>query len=105
MDLPEYIDENVPLAPFTTFQAGGPARFLSVPENEEELAETLALAKRLSLPVLALGGGSNLLVADAGVEAMVVWLSDEGEFAAIEVARRSVFPCLSRRRCGGAGRG
>lgn len=82
--MPGYIQENVPLAPLTTFRVGGAARYLSAPVNEAEVVETLALAKELGLPVLVLGGGSNLLVADAGVKAMVVRLSDAGEFGTIE---------------------
>jgi UDP-N-acetylmuramate dehydrogenase len=82
--LPAYIAENVPLAPLTTLRAGGAARYLSRPASALEVTETLALAERLSLPVLVLGGGSNILVADEGVDAMVVSLADTGEFGKIE---------------------
>lgn len=85
MTLPGHIAENVPLAPLTTFRAGGPARFLSRPADEGEVAEAIAFARARSLPVLVLGGGSNLLVADGGVEAVVVALSDAGEFGKINI--------------------
>ncbi len=84
MKLPEYIAGNVPLAPLTAFRAGGAARYLARPAREEDVAATLAFARARSLPVLVLGGGSNLLVADGGVEAVVVALSDAGEFGRID---------------------
>lgn len=84
MALPSFIAENVPLALMTTFRIGGPARLFASPSNRGEIGEALALAGDRRLPVLVLGGGSNLLVADAGVEAMVLRLSDAGEFAVME---------------------
>ncbi len=83
--VPEFIAENVPLAAMTSFGIGGPARWLARPGNGDELRETADFAERRGAPLLVLGGGSNLLVADAGVEAVVVRLG--GEYAAIEVAR------------------
>lgn len=80
MELPAYIRERVPLAGLTTFGIGGPARWLAEPADREQLADSLATAERLGAPVLFLGGGSNLLVADAGVEAMVIRLASSGEF-------------------------
>lgn len=85
MDLPPYISENVQLAPLTTFGIGGPARWFSAPSTREEVEDTLALASLLGVHVLVLGGGSNLLIADTGVEAMVMKLADGGEFSSIDV--------------------
>ena len=84
MNIPAYIGERISLAPLTTFKVGGAARYLARPANESEVEETLAFAKKHSLPVLVLGGGSNLLVADKGVEALVVSLSAKEEFGVIE---------------------
>jgi UDP-N-acetylmuramate dehydrogenase len=66
------IQENIPLAPFTTFGVGGSARYFVEAHSESEVREALefASAKRLSLFVL--GGGSNLVVADAGWPGLVV---------------------------------
>lgn len=83
--VPAFIQPDISLAPVTSFGIGGPARWLAKPGNRDELAETVAFAKQRELPILVLGGGSNLLVADAGVEAVVVRL--EGEFSQISVAR------------------
>lgn len=85
MNLPAYISENVPLGPLTTYGIGGPARWFATPSTRGEVEATLALAGELGVPALVLGGGSNLLIADAGVEAMVIRLADSGEFAAIDV--------------------
>lgn len=85
MRLPDFIQENVPLAAKTTFGVGGPARFFACPENAEQIAEAFATARGAKLPVITLGGGSNLLVADAGVEAMVVKLSGAGAFGSIRI--------------------
>jgi UDP-N-acetylmuramate dehydrogenase len=70
------IEEDVPLAPRTTLQVGGPARFLARCHGEDELLEALCFARDRRLPSWMLGGGSNVLVADAGLGGMVVELTD-----------------------------
>lgn len=69
------LSENEPLAPKTTLRVGGPARYYAEPANETDLAALLAEAARRQLPVLPLGRGSNLLVPDEGVRAVVVRLA------------------------------
>jgi len=64
--------EHVPLAPYTTIGLGGPARFFAECAAEEDLREALSFARRRRLPVLVMGGGSNLVVADAGFPGLVV---------------------------------
>ena len=76
------IEERVPLSRFTTLGTGGPARWLARPETDEELAEALAFAAERGIDVFAVGLGSNLLVADEGVEGLVLKLS--GGLAAAE---------------------
>ncbi len=78
------IRENVPLAGLTTFKIGGPARWFAAPADREEVRTALAFACERDIPVLVMGGGSNLLVADAGVEALVIRLDAEGEFGGIQ---------------------
>lgn len=70
------IRENEPLAEYTTFGVGGPARYFAVAENEADVAETVALAAEYGLPLFVLGGGSNLLVPDEGFNGVVllVWI-------------------------------
>lgn len=65
---------NVPLATLTTFRVGGPADYLVDVESSAQLERVLSLARRHEAPVTLLGGGSNLLVADAGVRGVVVRL-------------------------------
>lgn len=62
---------NEPLAGRTSFRIGGPAEWLLEPATEEEFAGAWATACRAGLPVHVLGGGSNLLVSDAGVPGVV----------------------------------
>jgi UDP-N-acetylmuramate dehydrogenase len=76
--VPLAVAENVPLAPLTTLQLGGPARFFAQAPDEGALAEALDFADRRGLPVFVLGGGSNLVVADAGFPGLVVQMTGRG---------------------------
>lgn len=69
---------NKPLAGFTTFGIGGPARFLAEVRSEEEIQDAAVWAQRRSLPLFVLGGGSNLLVADAGFNGLVLHIALRG---------------------------
>ena len=71
------IEEHVPLSRFTTLGTGGPARWFARPETEGELEEALAFAAQRDAGVFAVGLGSNLLVADDGVDGLVLKLSGE----------------------------
>jgi UDP-N-acetylmuramate dehydrogenase len=71
---PGRLRANVPLAPLTTFRVGGPAEWLAEVETAEELQDLLHAAAATGMPVSLLGGGSNVLVADAGVRGVVVRL-------------------------------
>jgi UDP-N-acetylmuramate dehydrogenase len=64
--------ENQPLAALTTFGIGGPARWFAEAASETEIAEACAWAREQRLPLFVLGGGSNVLVSDAGFEGLVV---------------------------------
>jgi len=77
------VEHDVALARFTTIGTGGPARLFARPRTLPDLEEALALAGEQALPVAVVGLGSNLLVADDGVDALVLRL--EGELAAVEV--------------------
>ena len=72
------VHENVPLGPLTTFGIGGPARHFTDAHSEDTLREALHLAKDKNLPTFVLGGGSNLLVADAGFPGLVIKISISG---------------------------
>jgi UDP-N-acetylmuramate dehydrogenase len=61
-----------PLASFTTFRVGGPAEWLFEARTSDEILAALTLAHRAGVPVTVLGGGSNVLVSDAGVRGLVI---------------------------------
>jgi len=63
---------GVPLAEYTTFRIGGPARFLAIPSTVGELAGLVRWAHQEGVPLLLLGGGSNILVGDGGFPGLVV---------------------------------
>jgi UDP-N-acetylmuramate dehydrogenase len=77
------VERTVALSRFTTLGTGGPARAFARPESSAELREALGWAQQEGLPAFAVGLGSNLLVADDGVDALVLKLT--GELAAVEV--------------------
>jgi UDP-N-acetylmuramate dehydrogenase len=64
--------EEVPLAPFTTLRLGGPAARLVTAVTDEELIEAVRAADARKEPVLLVGGGSNLVIGDAGFEGTAV---------------------------------
>lgn len=68
------IHEHVSLARHTYMRIGGPARYYAVPQDLVALERLLLWAARARLPLRVLGGGSNLLVSDEGVDAVVVSL-------------------------------
>lgn len=61
-----------PMARHTTFRVGGPAALMALPRGEEEVQTVLRLAARLGVRPVFLGKGSNLLVADEGVDAFLI---------------------------------
>ena len=66
------IDRQASLAPYTTFKVGGPADWLFHARSAEDVRAAVAAALSDGLPVTVLGGGSNVLVADAGVRGLVI---------------------------------
>ncbi len=72
------LQENVPIAPLTTFRLGGPARFFVEAKSPGEVEEAVAFARSKDLPLFVLGGGSNLLVADTGWSGLVVKVAIPG---------------------------
>jgi UDP-N-acetylmuramate dehydrogenase len=66
------IQENIPLAPLTTLQVGGPARYFTEASTEHDVQDAVAYAADRRVPLLVLGGGSNLVVADSGFPGLVV---------------------------------
>ena len=103
------VEEGVGLARHTTLGTGGPARAFARPESVAEVEALLRWAAARGTPVAVIGLGSNLLVADDGVDALVLRLG--GGLAAVETedgllragggAANAV--CLHRARTAGLG--
>jgi UDP-N-acetylmuramate dehydrogenase len=72
------IRDGVRLASFTTLELGGPARHFVEAADEDAVVEALRWAEARGLPVAVLGGGSNLVVADAGFDGLVVRIALRG---------------------------
>lgn len=70
--------QDVPLAPLTTLQVGGPARYFCKATSVGEVDEAVRFSKARSIPLFVLGGGSNLVVADAGWPGLVVHIGITG---------------------------
>jgi UDP-N-acetylmuramate dehydrogenase len=70
--------ENIPLAPLTTIKIGGPARYFVEAGNAGEVQEAVIFARSRNLPLFVLGGGSNLVVADAGWPGLVLKIAVQG---------------------------
>lgn len=68
------IQEHVPLAPMTTLRVGGPARYFVEATTVDEVREAVAYSRSRNLPLLALGGGSNVVISDAGWPGLVLRL-------------------------------
>lgn len=72
------IQQNIPLAGFTTLGVGGPARFFISARSEADIREALKWAADDQKKVFVLGGGSNILVSDAGFDGLVIKIDLEG---------------------------
>jgi UDP-N-acetylmuramate dehydrogenase len=70
--------ENIALAPLTTLKLGGPARYFAEARNLDEVQQAVAFAQERSLPLFVLGGGSNLVVSDAGWPGLVLKIAITG---------------------------
>lgn len=86
------IQQNVPLAPLTTLNVGGPAQFFCEVHTSEEACEAVSFARSRKLPLFVLGGGSNLVISDNGWPGLVLKIAitgirqrDEGERVHFEV--------------------
>ena len=66
------LQENIPLAPCTSFGIGGPARYLVEAGSADQLREALLLARQKGVDYYLLGGGTNLLISDSGFDGLVI---------------------------------
>jgi UDP-N-acetylmuramate dehydrogenase len=90
-----HIEENRPLAPFTTFGIGGPARWFVEAKTESDIAEAVEWARQRGAELFVLGGGSNLLVADAGFAGLVLRIALTGIAASKDGAGDRIYQCAA----------
>ena len=102
-----FVTADEPLGPFTTYKLGGPALVFATPRDSTELTMIAEFVQETGLPVLVVGRGSNLLVADTGFAGIAVslaavaeWIEFEGSTVAAGAA--VALPVLAR-RCVAAG--
>jgi len=72
------IREHIPLKEFTTMRVGGPARFFSAVRNDNDLVRAVSFAKQKHVPIFILGSGSNIVVSDEGIDALVLKMENRG---------------------------
>ncbi|HTF37011.1 MAG TPA: FAD-binding protein, partial [Blastocatellia bacterium] len=75
MEFEESLSENVPLAPMATLGIGGPARYFAEVTTPDALLAGVEWARFRGTPLFVLGGGSNIVVADAGFPGLVLRVS------------------------------
>ncbi len=85
-ELKELIKTHVVLAPLTSWRVGGPAQFFASPESQEQLKQVFDWAHKNQLPLTVLGGGSNVLISDAGVDGLVLSLR---QLSGIEIQEKN----------------
>jgi len=94
--------EQEPLARYTTWRLGGPARYLVLPADTDDIVKALELAQDRGLPWVVLGLGSNVLVKDGGFPGVVIRLGKgldrfEMKGATAIVGAGTPTPILARR--------
>lgn len=72
------IGEKVPLGPLTTLEVGGPARYFVEAASADDVREALEFARSRQVPLFVLGGGSNLVVSDAGWPGLALKIAVKG---------------------------
>ncbi|MFM7513875.1 MAG: UDP-N-acetylmuramate dehydrogenase, partial [Cyanobium sp.] len=102
-DLPFGLRQAVPLRDYTTWKVGGPAEWFAEPGNADELLALLDWARREALALQCIGAGSNLLIADGGLEGLSLCLRrlqgsdlDRSE-GWVEAAAGEPIPTLARK--------
>jgi UDP-N-acetylmuramate dehydrogenase len=84
------VQENVPLARFTWYKIGGPARYFVRPRSVEELREAALRCVENNIPIYVLGLGANLLVSDQGVPNGAVFRLDDDHWRRVKFDKMTV---------------
>ncbi len=87
-DVGDKIAVDVPMGALTTYRVGGRAAAMVVVDDHETLSDVAAAVAGTGIPVMTLGRGSNMLVADRGFDGLVVHMA--GDYAAINVVDETI---------------
>lgn len=71
LDIPN-LQQNIALAEYTTFKIGGPAKYFVIAESAQELVDAVQAANKAGVEWYVLGGGSDVLISDAGFDGLVI---------------------------------
>lgn len=66
------LKRDVPLASFTTMKVGGAAEYFATVNTVTQMIKLVRWARNVELPYFVLGGGSNILISDAGIRGLVI---------------------------------
>ena len=97
--LGDSVRENVPLVPYSTFKLGGPARYFFIAKTSQDIVKAAQAAKAAGGAIFLLAGGSNLLIADSGIDALVV--KAENKQINVETRHASSLPDIHVKAEGG----
>lgn len=73
-----------PMSKHTSFKIGGNAKILTIPNSIGQIAKTIELCKTYDQPFLVMGNGSNILVDDDGIDALIIKISENFSEVSIE---------------------
>ncbi len=66
------MEENITLAPYTTYKIGGPADYFFIAKSKDQLVEAVLEARKNQIPYFVLGCGANILIGDKGFRGLVI---------------------------------
>lgn len=81
------IEENVPMAQYTSFRAGGKARMMVIPADAEQLSAVLGVLSGSGVQYMVLGNGTNILVKDSGYNGVIVKIGSGFDYVRQEGCR------------------
>lgn len=81
------IEENVPMAQYTSFRAGGEARMMVIPADAEQLSAVLGVLSGSGVQYMVLGNGTNILVKDSGYDGVIVKIGSGFDYVRQEGCR------------------
>ena len=68
------VRENIPLAPYSAWKTGGPARYFFIARSRIEIISAVEASLAAKIPFVVFGGGSHVLISDSGFDGLVIVL-------------------------------